>query len=299
MYCPTTPPWPIGEAGWSSDRHAPTPASATSSSMLRVVLPACAVAAIIGGLHFHPGPGPPDCHGGISCKVLVAADLYPCHCTGSAAGRPRFGPRRSTKRGSWLRLSFPLGPSSRCPRGPFCLYSRQPTQVSFSPRRTSWGPPCQCVTMSPGSPTTISACLRKVHFDLLLDKLGSAPATVDGTPGTHFAVWAPNAKAVSVVGDFNGWELEHHPMAVRHDARASTNASFRAWAKGRITNTTSPSGVRLPRCRQGLSLRLVLGNLAQHRFHRLGSRPRLAGCRLDGRAQGKRLCRPSPSTRST
>ncbi|MEF3696076.1 1,4-alpha-glucan branching protein GlgB [Desulfolutivibrio sp.] len=55
------------------------------------------------------------------------------------------------------------------------------------------------------------------HFDLH-DKLGSHPMTVDGEPGTLFAVWAPNAAAVSVVGDFNGWDVESHPLAVRLDS---------------------------------------------------------------------------------
>ncbi len=39
----------------------------------------------------------------------------------------------------------------------------------------------------------------------LWDKLGSHPLGHDGAAGTHFAVWAPNAEAVSVVGDWNGW----------------------------------------------------------------------------------------------
>ena len=55
------------------------------------------------------------------------------------------------------------------------------------------------------------------HFDLH-DKLGSRAMTVEDEPGVHFAVWAPNAKAVSVVGDFNGWEPGRHSMAVRQDA---------------------------------------------------------------------------------
>ena len=54
------------------------------------------------------------------------------------------------------------------------------------------------------------------HFDLP-DKLGSTLMTVDGVPGAHFAVWAPNAQSVSVVGDHNGWEPEVQPLAVRHD----------------------------------------------------------------------------------
>ncbi len=45
------------------------------------------------------------------------------------------------------------------------------------------------------------------HYDLYR-KLGAHPTVIDGTRGTWFAVWAPNAKSVSVVGDFNGWNTE-------------------------------------------------------------------------------------------
>ena len=54
------------------------------------------------------------------------------------------------------------------------------------------------------------------HFDLP-DKLGSHAMTVEDEAGVHFAVWAPNAKSVSVIGDFNAWEPGAHPMAVRQD----------------------------------------------------------------------------------
>jgi 1,4-alpha-glucan branching enzyme len=44
------------------------------------------------------------------------------------------------------------------------------------------------------------------------EKMGARPATVDGRPGYSFAVWAPSARAVSVVGDFNGWNARAHPL---------------------------------------------------------------------------------------
>ena len=42
--------------------------------------------------------------------------------------------------------------------------------------------------------------------------LGAHTMTVDGTTGTRFAVWAPNARRVSVVGGFNAWDARRHPM---------------------------------------------------------------------------------------
>ena len=44
------------------------------------------------------------------------------------------------------------------------------------------------------------------------EKLGSHRASIDGIAGVHFAVWAPNAQRVSVIGDFNRWDGRAHPM---------------------------------------------------------------------------------------
>lgn len=49
------------------------------------------------------------------------------------------------------------------------------------------------------------------------EKLGAHPVSQDGVAGTVFAVWAPNAKRVSVVGDFNHWDTQQHVMR-RHAA---------------------------------------------------------------------------------
>ena len=46
----------------------------------------------------------------------------------------------------------------------------------------------------------------------IYEKLGAHPRDIDGVSGISFAVWAPNAKRVSVIGDFNGWDARRHPM---------------------------------------------------------------------------------------
>ncbi|WP_447553823.1 1,4-alpha-glucan branching protein GlgB [Vreelandella sp. EE22] len=48
--------------------------------------------------------------------------------------------------------------------------------------------------------------------------LGAQPMTVEGVEGVRFAVWAPNARRVSVVGDFNSWDGRRHVMRLRHPA---------------------------------------------------------------------------------
>src|SRR5262249_42028126 len=52
----------------------------------------------------------------------------------------------------------------------------------------------------------------------LQQRLGAPPLTVDGTEGTAFAVWAPNASGVSVIGDWNGW---HSGQTVLHPRASS------------------------------------------------------------------------------
>ena len=71
------------------------------------------------------------------------------------------------------------------------------------------------------------AKLKKTAFELELQEfqegralhayrfLGSHPAAQDGQPGYRFRVWAPNAKRVSVMGNFNCWDPDSHPMEAR------------------------------------------------------------------------------------
>ncbi len=60
-------------------------------------------------------------------------------------------------------------------------------------------------------PIDISRFNEGIHYEIY-EKLGSHPMVVDGVKGTLFAVWAPNAERVSVVGNFNKWDGRRHPM---------------------------------------------------------------------------------------
>ena len=53
----------------------------------------------------------------------------------------------------------------------------------------------------------------------LYEKLGAHPLTIDGVRGTYFAVWAPNATQVCVIGDFNDWCQDSHPLQPRRTIR--------------------------------------------------------------------------------
>ncbi|MGB3807347.1 MAG: 1,4-alpha-glucan branching protein GlgB [Erythrobacter sp.] len=55
------------------------------------------------------------------------------------------------------------------------------------------------------------------HRDLA-HNFGAVPRDMDGVNGVVFSVWAPNARRVSVVGDFNSWDGRRNPMRLRHDA---------------------------------------------------------------------------------
>ncbi|MEN8790523.1 MAG: 1,4-alpha-glucan branching protein GlgB, partial [Flavobacteriaceae bacterium] len=71
------------------------------------------------------------------------------------------------------------------------------------------------------------------HFRLY-DKLGSHLIEVEGEKGTYFAVWAPTAKSVSVVGDFNFWLEGEHKLMVRWDESGIWEGFIPGVAKGAI-----------------------------------------------------------------
>ena len=101
--------------------------------------------------------------------------------------------------------------------------ARLPEQGRFPYRiRASWKGAEQEFADPYAFPSTIGELdlhLMAEGRDLrLYRKLGSHPMTVDGVNGVRFAVWAPNAHRVSVVGDFNHWDGRRHAMRLHPGA---------------------------------------------------------------------------------
>src|SRR5262249_41215281 len=91
--------------------------------------------------------------------------------------------------------------------------------------RIDWGGPIQDTE----DPYSFGPLLGELDVYLLAEGkhrdlagcLGAHQMIVDGVRGVRFAVWAPNARRASVVGDFNSWHGRRHPMRLRPDAGAS------------------------------------------------------------------------------
>lgn len=71
------------------------------------------------------------------------------------------------------------------------------------------------------------------HFNLH-EKLGSFPMTKESEEGTHFAVWAPNALTLQVIGDFNDWNGEGYELYPRWDGTGIWEGFIPAIGKGTV-----------------------------------------------------------------
>ena len=69
------------------------------------------------------------------------------------------------------------------------------------------------------------------HYKLY-EKLGAHTAEHKGKAGTYFAVWAPNARAVSVMGNFNQWQNASHKLSPRWDESGIWEGFFSDVRKG-------------------------------------------------------------------
>ncbi len=90
------------------------------------------------------------------------------------------------------------------------------------------------------------------HYQLYR-KLGAHRITVDGKEGVYFAVWAPNATRISVIGDFNFWDGQTHPLTPRAssgiwegfvpEAKSGQCYKYRIWtASGQPLDKADPIG---------------------------------------------------------
>ena len=100
--------------------------------------------------------------------------------------------------------------------------------------------------------------------------MGSHRATVLGTEGYYFAVWAPNATAVSVIGNFNNWTPDAHPLFVRLDRSGIWEGFIPHFNTGEAYKYHI-QGYQRRHAGQGRSLCLFLGDASPDRLHHLGA----------------------------
>lgn len=71
------------------------------------------------------------------------------------------------------------------------------------------------------------------HYKLF-EKLGAHVTEFNGKKGTYFAVWAPNAKSISVIGNFNSWQPDSHKLNPRWDESGIWEGFFTDVGKGEV-----------------------------------------------------------------
>ncbi len=163
--------------------------------------PAEAITALLEGTHadpfsllgVHQGP-----EGGFARAILPGADKAEAH---DLAGKKLGALKRIDPRGLFEGKikGDPQPVKYRCTAGEHAWWVTDP--YSFGP------------VLGPLDDLLIA---QGTHFRLF-DKLGAHLIAHEGADGMHFAVWAPNAQQVSLVGDFNDWDHRRHAMRARAD----------------------------------------------------------------------------------
>ena len=109
--------------------------------------------------------------------------------------------------------------------------------------------------------------LAEGRHEELWTRLGAHPCTHEGVAGTRFALWAPNARRVSVVGHFNAWDGRRNPMRKRLGRRylGAVPAGHR---RGRALQVRDRGRLWRAPTGQGRPGRLPHGGAARHGLHR-------------------------------
>ncbi|MDB5724025.1 MAG: glgB [Novosphingobium sp.] len=168
--------------------------------------PKAAIDALLGGTHadpfsllgVHEGPG-----GAFARAVLPGADTAEAH---TIAGKKLGKLTRIDDRGLFEGAVTGAKGSGRQPIRYFCTAGGD--HEWWVTDAYSFGP-----VLGPVDDFLIA---QGAHFRLF-DKMGAHCIEHEGVAGVHFAVWAPNARLVSLVGDFNDWDARRHPMRQRSD----------------------------------------------------------------------------------
>ena len=208
--------------------------------------------------------------------------------TATSARSTRRSCRRATRRGGCWRCSSSRRPSTSCA-------TSSTTGPTGSTSR--WRGPSPPGTRRSDEPRRARPPPRgEGRHERLYERLGAHASTTSGPAGVRFAVWAPNARAVSVVGDLNGWDARRRRARARSARPASGRASPRGRARATATSSRS-HGATAPRA-QGRPVRASGRGAARDRLGRLPLALRWADDDwLGAAARADPLGRPSRSTR--
>ena len=167
--------------------------------------------------------------------------------------RPRLPARRRRGRGGGRRRRLPRPPAQAHPSGR-ALGGRDrraaaagvssPGDGRRGTRRRRRGPvpvPVDAVGLRPPP-------ARRGHALPRLREARRPCGVLDGVAGVVFAVWAPNARRVSVVGDFNGWDGRRHPMRL-HPGNGIWELFLPGVGRGRALQVRDPVATRARRSR--------------------------------------------------
>ncbi len=129
------------------------------------------------------------------------------------------------------------------------------------------------------------------------ERLGAHPRTVGGVKGVNFAVWAPNAESVGIIGDFNGWNGRQHMMR-KHIPSGVWELFIPGLGRGHALQVRREAS-RWARGREVRSLRLRGRDSAEDGQHRHRSRHATSGTTTSGSPAGRSTTRSMRRCRST